>query len=82
MSGKKVQIIFMTDKNMAALSELIAQMVAYLRAGSHVKPRRVETPMEMRADRTVPGSRDIIAFGSAPLFCLEYFIFAREKCFC
>ena len=36
---------------MAALSKLILQMVTYLHAGSHVKPRRVKMHMQMRAGR-------------------------------
>ena len=36
---------------MAALSELISQMVTYLPAGSHVKPWRVNVRMQMRAGR-------------------------------
>ena len=36
---------------MAALSEHISQTVTYLHAGSHAKPRRVKTRMQVRADR-------------------------------
>ena len=36
---------------MAALSELISQMVTYLHAGSHIKPQRVKMHMQMRAGR-------------------------------
>ena len=36
---------------MAALSELILQMVTYFHAGSHVKPWRVKKHMQMRAGR-------------------------------
>ena len=36
---------------MAALSGLILQMVTYFHAGSHIKPRRVKTHMQMRAGR-------------------------------
>ena len=36
---------------MAAPSELISQMVTYLHADSHVKPRRVKMRMQMRAGR-------------------------------
>ena len=38
-------------KNMAALSELLLQMVMHLHAGSHVKPWRVKMRMQMRAGR-------------------------------
>ena len=33
------RFIFLTGKNIAALSELISQMVSYLHAGSHIKPQ-------------------------------------------
>ena len=36
---------------MAALSKFMPQMVTYLHAGSHIKPRRVKTLMQMRAGR-------------------------------
>ena len=45
------RFIFSTGKNMAAPSELISQMVMYLHADSHVKPRRVKTSMQMRVGR-------------------------------
>ena len=45
------RFIFSTRKNMAAPSELILQIVTYLFAGSHVKPRRVKISMQMRAGR-------------------------------
>ena len=43
--------IFLTGKNMAALSELILHMVMIFHANSHVKPRRVTTHVQMRAGR-------------------------------
>ena len=36
---------------MAALSELILQIVMYLHASNHVKPQRMKTCMQMRAGR-------------------------------
>ena len=36
---------------MAALSELILQMVAYLHTGSHIKPWRVKMFIQMRVGR-------------------------------
>ena len=46
------KIRFLTrKKNMAALSELLLQMVTHLHTGSHVKPRRLKRRMEMRAGR-------------------------------
>ena len=36
---------------MAALSELLWQMVMHFHAGSHVKPLRVKMRMQMRAGR-------------------------------
>ena len=50
------RFIFLTGKNMAALSEPVLQMVMYLHTGSHVKPRRVKTHMQMRADKKEDGS--------------------------
>ena len=41
------KIYFLTRKNMAARSDLILQMVMYFHPGSHVKPRRVKTCMQM-----------------------------------
>ena len=41
--------VSLTRKNMAALSELLLQMVTYLHASSRVKPRRVKTHMQIRA---------------------------------
>ena len=38
-------------KNIAALSELILQMVMHLHAGSHIKPWRVKMCMQIRAGR-------------------------------
>ena len=43
--------IFLTGKNMTALSKLILQMVTYLHARGHIKPWRVKMCMQMRADR-------------------------------
>ena len=43
--------IFLIGKNMAALSELILQMVMYFHAGGHVKPWRVKTHMQIKAVR-------------------------------
>ena len=40
---------FWLEKNMAALNELISQMVMYLHAGSHIKPWRVKMHMQRRA---------------------------------
>ena len=45
-----VRFIFLTGKNMAALSELLLQMVMHLHSGSHIKPRRVKMRMQMRAN--------------------------------
>ena len=45
------RFIFLTGKNMAALSEHISQMVMYLHTGSHIKPRRVKMHMQMKAGR-------------------------------
>ena len=45
----RARFIFLTGKNMAAPSVLILQMVTYLHAGSHIKPRRVKIRMQMRA---------------------------------
>ena len=47
----RARFIFLTGKNMAALTELISQMVMYFHAGSHVRPRRVKMRMQMRAGR-------------------------------
>ena len=44
-------IFFWLEKKMAALSELILQMIMYFHAGSHVKPRKVKMCMQMRAGR-------------------------------
>ena len=43
--------VSLTRKNMAALSELLLQMVTHLYASSHVKPQRVKIHMQMRAGR-------------------------------
>ena len=48
----RARFVFLTGKNMVALSELILQMVMYLHAGSHVKPRRVKMHRQMRVGRT------------------------------
>ena len=45
------RFIFSTGKNMAALSEFISQMVMYLHASSHVKPRKMKMCMQMKAGR-------------------------------
>ena len=45
------RFIFLIGKNMAALSELISQMVTYLHTGSHTKSRRVKMCMQMRVGR-------------------------------
>ena len=47
------RFIFLTGKNMAALSKLISQMVMYLHASSHVKPQRVKMRMQMRQGRNI-----------------------------
>ena len=47
----RTRYIFLTGKNMAALSELILQMVTNFPTSSHVKLQRVKTRMQMRADR-------------------------------
>ncbi len=47
----RARFIFSIGKNIAALSELISQMVKYLHASSHVKPQRVKMHMQMRAGR-------------------------------
>ena len=44
-------IYFLTGKNMAALSELILQIVTYFHAGSHIKPWRVKMHLQMREGR-------------------------------
>ena len=43
--------VSLTRKNMAALSELLLQMVTHFHAGSHVISRRVKMCRQMRADR-------------------------------
>ena len=45
------KIYFLTGKNMAALNEITLQMVTYLHADNHVKPRRAKMPMQMKAGR-------------------------------
>ena len=47
----RTRSISLTRKNMAALSELISQIVTYFHAGTHIKPRRVKMHIQMRADR-------------------------------
>ena len=46
-----VQDLFFWRGGEAALSKLISQMVMYLHTGSHVKPWRVKTHMQMRANK-------------------------------
>ena len=47
----RARFIFSAEKNMAAPSELISQMITYLHAGSHIKPWRAKICMQMRAGR-------------------------------
>ena len=61
---------------MAALSELILQMVTYLYTGSHIKPRRVKTHMQMKAGRKGHKKNER---GSA---MMSFFCFAFATVFC
>ena len=47
----RARFIFLTEKNMAAPSNLISKMVMYLHTSSQMKPRRVKICMQMRAGR-------------------------------
>ena len=57
--------IFLTGKIMAALSELLLQMVTYFHAGSHVKPERED--MQMSAGRKEHKNNECSHSGS---FCI------------
>ena len=46
--ASSARYFFFTRKDMAALSELILQMVMNFHASSHVKPRRVKMRMQMK----------------------------------
>ena len=56
----QARFIFLTGKNIAALSELILQMVMYFHADSHVRPQRVKMRMQMRADRKEHKTTNVI----------------------
>ena len=47
------KLIFLAGKNMAALSALISQMVAYLLTGSHVKPQRGMTEKNIKTTNVI-----------------------------
>ena len=63
----RARFIFLTGRNMAALSELILQMVTYFHAGSHVKPRRVKVHMQMMAGRKEHKNNECCHSGSKRL---------------
>ena len=55
---------------MAALSKLLLQMVTYFQAGSHVKPRRMKTHIQMRVGRNEHKNNVVTqVFG---VFCVEH----------
>ena len=66
----RARYIFLTGKNMAALSELILQMVTYFHAGSHVKPWSVKTRMQMGAGRKKHKPTNVVTWGFLCLRCI------------